>query len=242
VQAALGAAWPDLARERAGAVDFAGPAWRRLHPALQREAIRQAHARLARNADRQSGETLGLEHVEQARALIERGVGRRLDLPGGVVLTVGYGGSFTLGDPPELDGPQLLLDSVRLPDTGCVQLDAEWMLDIALVQSASTRPAGSSEIDLDADRIQGPLIARRRRPGDWIRLRRRGSRRLQDLFVDLKVPRALRDAWPIVATSDAIIWVVGLRVDDTFLATPDSRRIIQIRLRRAWGGPQALSD
>ncbi len=43
---ALDVAWPALASTRPGAVDFAGEAWRQLHPALQRAALRRAYALL----------------------------------------------------------------------------------------------------------------------------------------------------------------------------------------------------
>ena len=55
---------------------------------------------------------------------------------------------------------------------------------------------------------------------------------LQDLFVDAHVPQALRDAWPIVATPAAIVWVPGLRAAAGFLATPESQTIIKIRIAR----------
>jgi hypothetical protein len=65
VLAALDQIWPQVARARAGAIDVDGAAWRTLPIALQRAAIRRAHAHvLAGDA------TLGLEHVEQVRALI----------------------------------------------------------------------------------------------------------------------------------------------------------------------------
>ena len=93
--AALDQAWPQLAHARAGAIDVDGSAWRALPMALQRAAIRRAHAQVL-----VGDATLGLEHVEQARALIERGVGGRLTLPGDVALVVGYAGAWTIGAAP----------------------------------------------------------------------------------------------------------------------------------------------
>ncbi|NTW97338.1 MAG: tRNA lysidine(34) synthetase TilS, partial [Oscillochloris sp.] len=54
----------------------------------------------------------------------------------------------------------------------------------------------------------------RRRPGDRFRpAGGRGSRRIQDFFVDRKVPRQLRDAWPMLVGGGGILWVAGLRAD-----------------------------
>ena len=99
------------------------------------------------------------------------------------------------------------------------------------MQPPLPRPADAWEIYLDGATIEWPLVARRRRPGERLRpAGGRGSRRLQDLFVDARVPQALRDAWPIIATPAAIVWVAGLRAADGYLATPESQSIIKIRI------------
>ncbi len=53
-----------------------------------------------------------------------------------------------------------------------------------------------------------------RRPGLRLRpLGGRGSRKLQDIFVDARVPREDRDAWPLVFAGEKLAWVPGLAVD-----------------------------
>jgi tRNA(Ile)-lysidine synthase len=67
------------------------------------------------------------------------------------------------------------------------------------------------------------LEVRTRRPGDRLAGR---SKKLQDLFVDAKVPRDARDAWPIVVSGDDVVAVPGVAVapgwEDTVLAWKDS--------------------
>jgi tRNA(Ile)-lysidine synthase len=49
-----------------------------------------------------------------------------------------------------------------------------------------------------------------------------GSKSLQDLFTDRKVPRALRRTLPVVeAGGGEIVWVAGVAVDERFAASPD---------------------
>ena len=45
-----------------------------------------------------------------------------------------------------------------------------------------------------------------------------GSKTLQDLFTDRKVPRALRRTLPIVEAAGEIVWVAGVAVDERFAA------------------------
>jgi tRNA(Ile)-lysidine synthase len=53
-----------------------------------------------------------------------------------------------------------------------------------------------------------------RRPGLRMRpLGGRGTRKLQDIFVDARVPREDRDAWPLVFAGEKLAWIPGLAVD-----------------------------
>jgi tRNA(Ile)-lysidine synthase len=54
------------------------------------------------------------------------------------------------------------------------------------------------------------LEVRARRPGDRLAGRRK---KLQDVFVDTKVPRAERDAWPVVVREDQVVAVPGIVED-----------------------------
>jgi len=51
------------------------------------------------------------------------------------------------------------------------------------------------------------LTVRTRRPGDRLAGR---SRKIQDVFVDAKVPRDERDTWPLVVSGDAVVAVPGV--------------------------------
>lgn len=60
-----------------------------------------------------------------------------------------------------------------------------------------------------------------RRPG--LRMRPvggRGTRKLQDILVDARVPREARDAWPLVFASGALAAVPGIAVDAGFASRP----------------------
>jgi tRNA(Ile)-lysidine synthase len=61
------------------------------------------------------------------------------------------------------------------------------------------------------------LILRRWRPGDRLRpVGMPGRKKLQDLFVDAKVPRQERGRIPILVAGERIVWVVGYRVAEDF--------------------------
>jgi tRNA(Ile)-lysidine synthase len=60
-----------------------------------------------------------------------------------------------------------------------------------------------------------------RTPGLTMRPRGgRGTRKLQDIFVDARVPREERDAWPLVFAGDRLAWVPGIAVDADLSSAP----------------------
>jgi tRNA(Ile)-lysidine synthase len=83
--------------------------------------------------------------------------------------------------------------------------------------------------------VQGSLVVRNRRPGDRFRpVGLGGSKKLQDLFVDRKLPRAERDWVPLVVDeTDRIVWVAGYGIDEAFRVTDPSQAVLVLRLRRA---------
>jgi tRNA(Ile)-lysidine synthase len=60
-----------------------------------------------------------------------------------------------------------------------------------------------------------------------------GTKTLQDLFTDRKVPRALRRSLPVVEVGGEIAWVAGVAVDERFAATADTADRVGLSARRA---------
>jgi len=111
--------------------------------------------------------------------------GKRVDLPGGLRFrVVGSRAEVVPRVPPSMEAT---LET--RPCAGCAEPGA-----------AHLRPGHDLRIGF-------------RRPGMRIHLRR-GTRKLQDVFVDARVPREERDSWPLVFSGDRLAWVPGVAVDD----------------------------
>ena len=58
-----------------------------------------------------------------------------------------------------------------------------------------------------------------------------GSKSLQDLFTDRKVPRALRRTLPVVEAEGEIVWVAGVALDERFAAEPGAAGAVGLAAR-----------
>jgi tRNA(Ile)-lysidine synthase len=78
-------------------------------------------------------------------------------------------------------------------------------------------------------KIGHTLFCRTRRQGDVIPLRR-GRKKIKELFIDAKIPRAERERYPLFVAGDTVIWVPRLK--EAFGADEQTDRKVWIQIRR----------
>jgi tRNA(Ile)-lysidine synthase len=82
----------------------------------------------------------------------------------------------------------------------------------------------------DADSLGPRLAVRPWQAGDRMRPQGLGgSRTLQDLFTDRKVPRERRALVPVVVAGEEIAWVPGVATGERFVAGPETTRRVSLR-------------
>lgn len=88
----------------------------------------------------------------------------------------------------------------------------------------------------DAQAIRDGLTVRNFVKGDRIApLGMIGARKVQDVFVDRKTPRALRASWPVVVAEGEIVWIPGLIRSRYGLITPATGEVVEIEAHPAVG-------
>jgi len=93
---------------------------------------------------------------------------------------------------------------------------------------------GLDEGLFDYDKInKGILKVRARKKGDFFYPQGFGrKKKLQDFFVDEKIPRDERDSIPIISLGDDIVWIAGLRADQRFVVSDDTAKILRLKIIR----------
>jgi tRNA(Ile)-lysidine synthase len=112
---------------------------------------------------------------------------------------------------------------------------AGWRLTLsAPVPRAAGRgqPGNPCETDFDAELLGTSLLLRSRRPGDRLHLPGVGTRKLQDVLVDARVPREARDAVPLLESGGEIVWVPGVARATGAAVGPQTRLVVRGVLER----------
>jgi tRNA(Ile)-lysidine synthase len=145
--------------------------------------------------------------------------------------------------------PEEHAPGIPLPVPGQVDVpDTPWRVSAQLLDASDSPSPGAERVAvslgagalptamrayLDADAAGAPLVVATWQPGDrFMPLGMTREKKLQDYFVDAKVPREERAAVPIVWGPAHIVWVAGQRIDDRARVRPETRRVLALRLTR----------
>jgi tRNA(Ile)-lysidine synthase len=186
--------------------------------ALPRALARLVAQRLADDAAGGRAPSLA-SHVDDVLALAAHEGTAELDLPGGLRAISEYGRVRI-----ERGGATTVPVSAELPVPGRVAFGAG-----ELICELGDFPIGDGTLAVHA--LARTLVVRPWRPGDRMRpLGLGGSKSLQDLFTDRKVPRERRHQLPVVVSDGEIAWVPGVATGERFRVGPETRA----RVRLAW--------
>jgi tRNA(Ile)-lysidine synthase len=187
-------------------------------PALSLDALNEHPPALRRLILRSlAGRTLSREEVRQLVEVGREG-SKSLDLGGGLRAVAEYGTlRFTRAGDTEPPAP------VELAVPGRARF-GDWEVE------ASLRGPG----DVAVTDVGSAVTIRSWRDGDRMRPSGLGgSKSLQDLFTDRKVPRALRRTLPVIEAGGEIVWVAGVAVDERFVARENEPGAVALTARSA---------
>ena len=200
-------------------------------PVLQKRLLRLAYQRI-------QGSSASLSHVHLAPVCFAlsrraRGGPKRFPLPNHVDLflepeQVRFSRACR-GHRESYSYPFGVGSSQVIPEAGLKVCSSE-----AETRAFSNQPRpGPFEAYLDEEVCRGEMRLRSFQPGDrFIPLGLGGEKKLQDFFVDEKVPWTRRHTVPLLEVGSRIAWVVGYRIDDRFKVTPVTRRCVHVEAVR----------
>jgi tRNA(Ile)-lysidine synthase len=239
--------WNEVARQENNAIYLDRKQIASLPIALQRQLLRTAVTKLA-------GDTRDIEasHIEAARRLLNKPVGKRTSLPHGFICQGGYDelvieniakqahfqsstcpfpslpGEFPLKVPGKTIFPGWKVIADIIGEQG----------DSLSLRGILSTSEGTCQINLVADfdlhKTGTELFVCQRRPGDKFQPLGMGMpKKLTEFMVDAKIPRSWRGRIPIVCSPRQIIWVVGWRIDDRVKVNESSKEILRLEFLKS---------
>jgi tRNA(Ile)-lysidine synthase len=202
---------------------------------------------LCRNLIRRAGELLrpesrdfGFDALDRAAAFAELPAAKQVDFANGLYLFAESGKIYLAAyevDLPSAHWPQVE-QSLAVSDQQ-VELGNGWVLSLEHIPLdtenwlLNTDP-WSAWLDADLTAATGRLTVRPRRAGDkFAPFGMKGqSIKVQDFFINVKLPQRARANWPLVCVEEEVVWVPGFRIAHRFRVTERTKRVVRLTLKK----------
>jgi len=210
---------------------FDTDAFLKLNPIIRRTVVAMAFEQLVIGR-----KDIGRIHISQVAELVEKESGKEITLPYGMK-AVKEGRTLTI------------FREAGMKDAGAaaktvMDISAEGQYVLEDQRELTTRIFPKSEglqIPRDAytkwfdyDKIKFGLQIRNRQPGDYLCIdAQMHHKKLQDYFVNTKIPGSKRDKCLLLADGDHILWVIGGRISEYYKVSEETEYILEIKLQEA---------
>lgn len=162
--------------------------------------------------------------VEDILGAVQKGMSGKCFLSGNWILNLDRE-RLILGTKEGVTSPSRIQDhdiSFVLPDGvsfDILYLNKDWKID-----------RSSENALLDKQLLDFPLLLRNWEEGDrFMPLGMRQFKKVSDYLIDLKVPLIKKKTVKVLCSGDAIIWLVGYRIDDRFKVTSSTREVVYFK-------------
>ena len=174
-------------------------------------------------------QAIEFDHIEDIIKLIKKGkAGDRIYLPNGIRAIKSYSTVIITSESPkklstyQVDIPKEIFLRENSTIIEITELSMDKIHDFG---------DGKSIFYADADKIKFPLTIRPRKEGDFFYPFGLGrKKKIQDFFVDEKIPRDERDLVPIIESEGNIVCIAGYRLDDRYKIDDNTKKCLQIRI------------
>lgn len=230
------------ARTRRLLVD--GKEFETLHPCIRKNLIHACFAELTPAA-----KDISSTHIDAVCGLFEKQVGRRLDLPGGlmaervyegVALSAGGGEGRKKADAQtgeaDLAGELDQAGELDLTGSGGTVFFHGRRFDYRVfAYDGKDFPEEIPKNDctkwFDYDKIEKYVRFRHREPGDYLVINAAGERKsIKKFMVDEKIPERERAGVILLAEDGHVLWVAGHRISEAYKVSAQTRNVLEIHM------------
>lgn len=202
------------------------------HPAfLQREVV---HLWLQQYIP--GAKDVGASHIYKIVELFDAQVGREYHLPKGMVVRRTYKGveiSSLCSEEQKVGWEDVSLSLKELERNSLEITCGSTCVILAVEDWDDTKeiPGNLYTKCFDYDMIRNNVSVRTRRSGDYITITSEGAhKRLQDYFVNEKVPAVKRDQIPLLCDGSHVMWVMGYRMSEHYKVSNKTKKVLKVHM------------
>lgn len=183
-----------------------------------------------------SGYNIELKHIQDVRKLSKLGTNKKVDLPSGVYVENIYGDIYVkkISDNSNEKTEEVILSKEYISQNKKIVFN-NYNIEFDVISGEKNINFEDNNLIkyFNYDMINGNIIIRYRKNGDKVTpLGMKGSKKLKDIFINMKIPVNERDYIPIIQFDEAIGWVVGVKVSNDYRVTNETRNILKITITR----------
>jgi len=181
------------------------------------------------------------EHIQAINLLLDKTGTKRLDLPGDMEVVKTYQELWIRKKPKKENVDKQKECIFRKEEILNLQEPVEYILEngdileISLLNSSDVNGIEEKKYTkyFDYDKINSCLYLRYRQAGDFLVFNDLGQKKLlKEYFIHEKIPAEQRGQIKLVADGSHILWIIGYRISAYYKVTTDTKKIIQMKLRR----------
>ena len=185
---------------------------------------------------------LSHKHVDVMMELMNKQVGRTLDLPYEMHAKRNYEGirlekrrTYSSGEEKKAEIMQECMSELNIPGE-IILADRNLKVRCKILEkpknlSIKDIPQKIYTKGFDYDIIKSSLYIRTRQAGDNIVIDEKGhQKKLKSWFVDEKIPKEVRDSQLLLAENNDILWVLGHRMSQAYQVKQSTKWILQIEV------------
>lgn len=192
-------------------------------PVLVRRVISGVLAQLGQTKD------LSAVHLDGVLGLLHQESGKSINLPKGIVASVVYDTLVFSQNMERISGGF----AYELEENGSIFVpEGDFFVKTKVFSEKIEENAADIYTKIfDYDTIKDTLFCRTRQAGDCLKFPY-GTKKLKDFFIDTKTPKEQREQTPLIAFDKEVIWMVGGCVLEAYLPRENTKRFLQIEIRR----------
>ena len=152
--------------------------------------------------------------------------GKKIDIKKGLVLTIDY----------DVFNINLNTESKILKDIRHNILEGEIIINDykikANIISKEEYKKDSNTICFDFDKIKEEVLVRYRENGDYIYPKGlKGRKKIKDLFIDMKIPRDVRNSIPIIAVGKEVLIIPNIKITSSYSIDNNTNNILKVEIK-----------